>query len=143
MLCALKSAQVEFLLIGAYALGAHGISRGTNDIDIWVRPSRENSERLWRALIEFGAPLEQVTPQDFASPRYDFQIGIPPNRIDIATVISGVDFEEAWQNKIEGEVLGIKVWVIGRAELMRNKEASGRDKDVKDLNLLRRRKTLG
>lgn len=132
MLCALKNANAEFLVVGAHAVGAHGIIRGTLDFDIWVRPTPENAERVWAALLDFRAPLGDVQPADFVNPDLIFQIGVTPNRIDIVTRISGVNFDEAWESRIEADVLGIKSPVIGREHLIRNKRAVARPKDISD-----------
>lgn len=132
MLCALQSAKADFMVVGAYALGAHGIIRGTLDLDIWVRPSAENAQRVFAALADFGAPLHDVTPADFDHPGVIFQVGVKPNRIDLLTRLSGVSFDQAWENREEGEVFGVKVPVIGRQDMIVNKRASGRVKDLSD-----------
>lgn len=133
MLYALYETGAEFLVVGAYALAAHGIVRGTLDFDIWVRPTPENASRVWRALSRFGAPLHEVTQADFEKPGVVFQIGVAPNRIDMLTQVSGVAFEQAWANKIEAVVFGHSVFVIGRSDLIKNKRATGRDKDLLDV----------
>lgn len=99
MLHCLGEAGVEFVIVGAHALAAHGIARATGDIDIFVKPSAENAERVLAALTAFGAPLDShgIAPADFARPGLVYQIGLPPRRIDLLTEISGVSFDEAWQ----------------------------------------------
>lgn len=129
-------AQVEFLLVGAYALAAHGLPRATGDIDLWVRPSPENAVRVMTALRRFGAPMTQIEVSDFAKPGVVFQIGVAPQRVDILTEISAVGFEEAWASRIEVEIEGLKISVIGRDHLVRNKRAAGRPKDLVDLSWL-------
>lgn len=141
MLCELKNAGAEFLVVGAHALGAHGIIRGTLDFDIWLRPSQENAERVWQALTTFGAPLGGVEQHEFSKPGLVYQIGTAPNRIDLMNIVSGVDFEEAWQNRIEAEVFGVNVSVIGRAELLKNKRAADRPKDRQDADDLENGRT--
>lgn len=136
MLGLLKKHGVDFLLIGAHALAAHSIPRATGDIDLWVRATPDNAQRLWDALTEFGAPLAKVTANDFSQPGNGLHIGVPPFRIDILTKISGLTFDEAWPGRIEAEVLGHKIAVIGRDELIRNKRAAGRDKDLLDVKML-------
>src|SRR4051812_1317630 len=97
MLSALSAAGAEFLVVGAHALAAHGRPRATGDLDIWVRSTSENAEKVWSALARFGAPLSGLSKADLQAPDVVFQIGIEPNRIDILTSIDGVDFDGAWQ----------------------------------------------
>ena len=92
MLVALNDASVHYLVVGAYAVAAHGFPRATGDLDIWVRADPESAPKLLRALHVFGAPMHEITEADFASPSVVFQIGIPPGRIDILTVVSGLEF---------------------------------------------------
>ena len=136
MLSALSEAEVDFLVVGAYAMAAHGCPRATGDIDFWVRPTEDNASRVWNALLVFGVPTSQLTVHDFSTPDIVFQIGVAPHRIDILTSISGVDFELAWSNKMSVEIDGLTVPVIGRSELLGNKRASGRPKDLIDVDLL-------
>ena len=96
MLRALSAEGVEYLLVGAYAMAAHGVPRATGDIDIWVRPSPENANRVLRALARFGAPLSDLTATDLQRDGTVFQLGVPPRRIDLLTSIDGVTFEDAW-----------------------------------------------
>ena len=136
MLSALSEAGVEYLVVGAYAMAAHGCPRATGDIDFWVRPTSDNASRVWKALIAFGTPMSQVKVEDFATPDIVFQIGVAPHRIDILTSVSGVEFELAWTNRMSVEMDGLTVPVIGRSELLINKRASGRPKDLLDVELL-------
>lgn len=138
MLLALNDAGVEYLIVGAYALAAHGSPRATGDIDFWVRPNEENAKRVWAALLAFGAPMSQITVQDFATPDIVFQIGLPPQRIDILTSISGVDFSVAWDTKLVVTVDEVIVPVLGLNELFVNKSSTGRDKDQADLTTIRK-----
>lgn len=130
------AARVDYLLVGAYALAAHGLPRATGDIDLWVRATPENAERVMSALARFGAPLADVVAEDFASPGVVFQVGVAPRRVDILTVIDGIGFEEAWGGRSEIEIDGLRVCVIGRGHLLRNKRASGRPKDLVDARWL-------
>src|SRR2546425_775318 len=109
MLRCLQEASVEFVVVGAHALAAHGIARATGDIDIWVRPSQENAERVMRALSLFGAPMQAhgIGVADFAAPGVVYQIGLPPRRIDLLTEISGVDFDYAWSSRVDAEIAGL------------------------------------
>lgn len=129
---------VDFLVVGAYALAAHGFPRTTGDIDLFVRPTPENAARVFRALAEFGAPIAAhgVTEQDFATAGHVYQLGLPPRRIDILTSISGVTFDEASSGALEGQLGPVRVRFIGRAAMARNKHASGRPKDLVDAELL-------
>jgi len=129
-------AGVEFLVVGAYALAAHGLPRATGDIDLWVRCSPENAVRVLTALRRFGAPLEDVTEQDFTSPGTVLQIGVTPRRVDVLTTIDAVEFEEAWPARIAVEIDGLHVPVLGREHLLRNKRATGRAKDAVDASWL-------
>jgi hypothetical protein len=130
---------VEFLLVGAFAVAFHGVPRATGDMDVFVRPSPENAKRVHAALARFGAPLDSagVVPADFETPGMVYQMGLPPRRIDVLTEISGVSFDEAWDSRDLVELDGRIIAVIGREELLRNKQASGRPKDIADVSRLR------
>jgi hypothetical protein len=141
MLSALCEERAEFLLVGAYALAAHGLPRATGDMDIWIRRSEENAARVWRALQRFGAPLAGLTRDDLKTPDLVFQIGVAPRRIDILTSIDGVQFDEAWSNRDTIVVEGLTIGVIGRPHLIRNKKAVGRPQDLADVAWLERDQT--
>lgn len=136
MLSALNAAAAEYLVVGAHALAAHGVPRATGDLDIWVRATPDNARRVLEALRAFGAPLFDLSLEDLSRPETVFQIGVVPVRVDILTSISGVDFEEAWAGRMPVSVEGVAVGVIGRAELLRNKKATGRPKDLLDAETL-------
>ena len=136
MLSALSEAGAEFLVVGAHALAAYGVPRATGDIDIWVRPTPENAEKVRAALAVFGAPLFDLTLEDLSRPGTVFQIGVPPGRIDLLTSISGVTFEDAWPRRTAVRLPGVVAPVIGRADFVANKRATGRPKDLADLPLL-------
>ena len=136
MLSALSAAGADFLVVGAHALAAHGRPRATGDLDIWVRPTPPNAEKVWSALVRFGAPLGEVSPADFHTPGVVFQIGLEPNRIDILTAIDGVEFDEAWRSRVVHEIDGLPVPLLGREELIRNKRAAGRPQDLADVAAL-------
>lgn len=140
MLRALVEAGVEFLLVGAHAMAAHGVPRATVDLDIYVRASAENAPRVIAALRAFGAPLSahDVMQEDFERSGTVYQLGLPPNRIDLITRISGVEFEEAWASRIITTIGDLEIPVIGRGPLLANKRAAGRDKDLVDVRLLER-----
>lgn len=128
-------AQVEFVIVGAFALAFHGAPRASGDIDLLVRPTPANALRVYEALLRFGAPLPAhgVTADDFSRDGAVYQIGLPPRRIDVLTQISGVPFDEAWESRIDAEVDGRGIHVIGRDALIKNKLAAGRPKDVADV----------
>jgi len=136
ILSAFIAEAVEFLLVGAYALAAHGIPRSTGDIDLWVHCSSDNAGRVLSALARFGAPMAGISCQDFESPGIVFQIGVAPNRVDILTGIDGVHFEDAWSHRLEIDIEGMAVPVIGREHLIRNKRATGRPRDRVDAEAL-------
>ncbi|MHB2019438.1 MAG: hypothetical protein ACYCW6_21010 [Candidatus Xenobia bacterium] len=136
MLSALSEAGAEFLIVGAYALAAYGSPRATGDLDIWVRPTPENAQRVWLALARFGAPLNDLTVAELSAPDVVFQIGVVPCRIDILTAISGVAFDDAWPARVMATVEGRQLPFIGKSDFIRNKRATGRLKDLADAALL-------
>ena len=131
-----NAARVEFLVVGAYALAAHGLPRATGDIDLWVRPTAENAERAFRALAEFGAPLERVDINDFATPGMVMQFGVEPGRVDVITEIEAVTFDEAYAERKVVRMEHVDMPVIGREHLLRNKRAVGRPQDLADASRL-------
>jgi hypothetical protein len=133
----LNDAGAEFLVVGGYALAVHGHPRFTKDLDVWVRADAENARKVWQALAAFGAPLGNLALQDLGSPGIVFQMGLPPNRIDVLTGIDGVTFQEAWDHRIESRYGDQPVRVIGLEDLIRNKLATGRAQDALDAKTLR------
>lgn len=125
--------KVEFLVVGAYAMAFHGYVRATGDIDLWIRCSEENAQKVWRALQKFGAPLFDFTVEDLQISGMVFQIGMIPNRIDIITQIDGVVFEEAWSVHKTVEIEGLKIPVITKTHLLVNKKTTNRPKDHNDV----------
>jgi len=136
MLSAFADAEVDYLVIGAYAMAAHGHPRATGDIDLWVRSTSTNANRVLEALSAFGAPLAEVDREDLQTPDTVFQIGVSPRRIDILTTIEGVDFEEAWSERMTIEIEGLTVPIISREHLIANKRALGRQQDLADIERL-------
>jgi predicted nucleotidyltransferase len=137
LLRAFNDHGVEYLIVGGYAFGVHAEPRATKDLDIFIRSDEKNSKAVFRALAQYGAPLQDLTPSDFMDGT-TFQIGQPPARIDILQHIDGVTFAEAWRNRIEGLIDGqIQAAVISRDDLIRNKLASGREQDILDVKTLR------
>lgn len=129
--------DVEFLIVGAHALAAHGLVRATKDLDVWVKPTAENALRVLDALREFGAPLHDLTTEDLSTPGTIFQIGVAPVRIDLITDIDGVNFAEAWAGRFETTYADQPVGVLSRQHLIQNKLAVGRDQDLVDVKWLR------
>lgn len=136
ILLALSAENVEFLVVGAYALAIHGLVRATGDLDIWINPTPENAKRVWLALLRFGAPLASMQDRDFESTDIVFRMGLPPNQVDLLTSISGLTFDEAWPNRLEQTIEGTLVHVLGRADQLRNKRSTGRPKDKLDADWL-------
>lgn len=134
MLSALFDANVEFVIVGAFALAAHGNPRSTGDIYIYIRPSVENALRLMTALKAFGAPLADVREADFLDPEMVLQIGVIPRRIDLLTGLDGIaDFDEAWNTHVTAELDDMTVPILGRDALIRNKRAISRPQDLADI----------
>ncbi len=121
------------MLVGAYAVAAHGLPRATGDIDLWIKCSDDNAQRVWRALIKFGAPLSNLTKEDLTKAGTVIQLGNSPRRIDILTEITGVDFITAHADQIVVSLEGLEVPVIGRSHLIKNKRAVGRPQDQADV----------
>ena len=141
MLSCLKDAEVEFVIVGAYALAAHGFPRATGDIDIWVRNSSENAQKIMSALKKFSAPTSNISEEDFTSPDMVVQIGVEPCRIDLLTRISGVEFDAAWRNKVSITIDDLEIYVLSKADLLKNKSATGRDKDQGDIAWLEKNRS--
>lgn len=132
ILSAFSAEKVEFMVVGGYAMAFHGFVRATGDIDLWIRCSQENANRVWKALHKFGAPLFDLTIEDLKTPGMVFQIGLVPSRIDIITQIDGVDFEDAWREYKTIEIEDLKIPIIGKLQLLINKKSTGRSKDRND-----------
>ena len=141
VLAELLAARARFLVVGAHAVAVHGIPRATGDLDVWIDTGTENIPRVWTALVHFGAPMEAlgVTTSDLAKSGTIVQLGVPPRRIDIITSVTGLGFEDAWVRRVTHRVNDLHVPFIGRAELLRNKRATGRPKDLADIDALERR----
>ena len=136
MLSGLSEAGVDFLIVGAHALAAHGVPRATGDLDIWIRPTPDNAARALRALVAFGAPLAGLTVDDLTRPDTVFQIGLPPARIDILSGITGVSFADAWDRRVAVRLTAGEVAVLSKQDFIANKTAVGRPKDLADMALL-------
>ena len=127
---------VEFVVIGAYALAFHGAPRFTGDLDILVRPAPDNASRLLAALEAFGFPVAELSLDAIADRRRMLQMGIPPVQIHVMSAISGVEWDEAWSDRVEGSLGSHRVHFLGRETFLRNKRAAGRPKDLADIDAL-------
>lgn len=137
LLSAFNKHGVKYLVVGGYAFGVHAEPRATKNLDLFIRSDELNGAAVYRALTQYGAPLDGLSPRDFIDGS-TFQIGQPPARVDILQSIDGLTFDEAWQNRIEGLIdEEVNVNVISRNDLIRNKLASGREQDLLDAKKLR------
>lgn len=134
----LNAAEVRYLVVGAYAVTYHARPRFTKDLDVWIDPEPANARRVWEALARFGAPMQEVTPEDLTRPETVLQIGVAPNRIDILTQIEAVDFSRAWTRRVKGGYGGCPIAVLSREDLIANKRAVGRPQDLIDVEELER-----
>ena len=143
LLSAFNAHGVEYIIVGAHALAAHGHVRATKDLDVWVRPSLENATRVLEALKAFGAPLHDLAVADLSRPGLIFQIGAPPVRIDVITSIDGVDFGAAWRDRLRTQFAGVEAAVLSVDCLIAYKRAAGRLQDLADVERLERRRRGG
>ncbi len=137
----LNSNEVEYLVVGAFAVGFHGYPRYTGDLDILIRPTPENADKVIRVLSRLGFGNMGISSTDLQKPDHVIQLGINPNRIDILTTISGVTFESGWASRCDADLDGVPVHFIGKEELILNKESTGRARDLGDAEELRKRKS--
>ncbi|HWN98981.1 MAG TPA: hypothetical protein VNS63_06875 [Blastocatellia bacterium] len=135
LLAEFNAQGVEYLVVGAHALAAHGHVRATRDLDLWVRPDVGNAKRVLTALKAFGTPLQDLTEADLSRQGTVFQIGVPPLRIDVITAI-GVTFDDAWSARFPAKFAGEPAAVLSREHLIQNKRASGGAQDLADLEWL-------
>ena len=137
LLSAFNAHRVRYLIVGGYAVSFHAQPRATKDIDILIDPAERNSEAVYAALIEFGAPLQGLSAKDFREPGSFFRMGTPPKMVDILPKISGVDFEAAWSRRVPSEIeAGLTVPFISREDLLKAKLAAGRPEDLADVAAL-------
>lgn len=132
------AADVRCLVVGAHAVIHYSVPRYTKDIDLWIEPTVENAERVYRALARFGAPLIGVTVSDLATPGIVVQIGVEPNRIDLLTAVEGLEFAAAWERRASSTYGGTPIWLLGLSDLIASKRAAGRAQDALDLEWLER-----
>jgi len=128
--------KVEYLVAGAHAVIYFSEPRYTKDLDIWVNPTAENAGRVHTALARFGAPLQGISVDDFRDKEMIYQVGIEPNRIDILMGIAGVEFCQAWAERVESTYDGVPINIMGKENLRKAKKASGRPQDLLDLEKL-------
>lgn len=136
LLAALNAEDSKYLIVGAYAFALHGRPRATKDVDLFVGTDPKNSQSVWRALVAFGAPLNELLPEDLSTPGTFFIMGRASNQIDIITSIDGVTFDEAWARRVESSYGGVRAFYIGREELIANKKAAARPQDLADVAYL-------
>ena len=134
----LNARSVDYLVVGGYAVGFHGYVRATGDLDVFVRLSAQNAENLILAFKDFGFDLPELTAAVFMEPGKIVRIGVPPLRLEVMNEISGVKFEECFGQRIEEMINGIRVCFIDRENLLLNKRAAGRPKDLADIDALTR-----
>lgn len=132
----LNSHQVEYLLVGGYAVGYHGYPRATGDMDLWVAVHQHNAEQLVAVLRKFGFNTPQLSADLFLTEHQIVRIGVPPIRIEMLTTISGVSFDHCYSERIIDVIDDVEVHIISREHLKQNKQASGRHKDLDDLQHL-------
>ena len=142
LISAFNAAEVQYLVVGAYAVGVHGHPRATKDLDIWIEASPENAGRVMNALGTFGAPLGELEARDFETAGTGFMMGNPPRRIDVLTQIDGVRFDDVAARAIEASFDGVPTRVIGLEDLLVNKRAAGRLQDLADVRALERLRRL-
>ncbi len=140
----LNEFEVQYLIVGGYAMMKYTEPRYTKDLDVWVDNSAENSRRVFHALKEFGAPLEsdEITPETFTRGELTYQIGIAPIRVDILTQITGVEFPVAWKDRVAGTFFAVPVHVISLDHLIANKQATGRSTDLEQLKNIPKTRSL-
>jgi hypothetical protein len=136
LLSTFNAEGVKYLVVGAFALAHYGRPRYTKDLDVWIDPEPSNASRVYRALAIFGAPMDDLRPEDFSDEDLVFQIGVEPIRVDVLTAISGVAFQEAWARRESALYADIPVQLISRDDYIINKRASGRPSDLRDLEAL-------
>jgi hypothetical protein len=128
--------EVRYLIVGGYAVAAHGLPRYTGDLDAWIWVSSDNALRVLRSLEDLGFSNLGLSDEDFNQPDRVVQLGYPPYRIDILTSIEGVEFDDAWGRRVVLEIDGIAVPFIGREDLIENKRVAGRPQDIADVKRL-------
>jgi predicted nucleotidyltransferase len=141
LLSVFNAHRVKYLVVGGYAVSFHAQPRATKDIDLFIKPDTANAKSVFTALAEFGAPMEGLTTEDFSQRGKFFRMGREPVAVDILTEIDGIDFDAAWENRVEGVIdtpSGLKAYFISGADLIAAKIAAGRPQDIADAEALRK-----
>jgi hypothetical protein len=128
--------EARYLVVGGYAVSFHARPRYTKDIDLWVEASPANASKIFAALAAFGAPMRELTAEDLSTPGIFLQLGVAPNRIDVLTELEGVQFEEAWRDRVQSSYDDVPIQFVSRKHLIRNKRAVGRPQDLLDAAIL-------
>ena len=136
----LNENEVEYLIVGAFAMAFHGYPRYTGDIDFWVNNSEQNAAKVFKVIKAFGFPVDKLSEKDFTSTDIIFQMGFPPVRIDVITSVEALDFKNSFPKRMEKIIDCLKVNYISKQDLMKNKKAVGRKKDLADYETLRKSK---
>ena len=136
----LNDKEVKYMVVGAHALSLHGRPRYTGDLDIWIKPDKNNAKKMVMVIKEFGFETLGLSEDDFLRKNYVTQLGYPPLRIDILNSISGVDFDEAYHSKVETMINYLKVSFISENDFIKNKQTLGRAKDLGDIEALKKGK---
>jgi hypothetical protein len=137
-----KNYNIRYLIVGGYAVMKYSEPRFTKDLDVFIATDQNNATGVYKALKEFGAPLENLTSKDFSQKGYVYQMGRPPLRVDIMMSIPGIEFDQAWENREFVELDDLTVYFISRSDLIRSKEASGRPQDKMDVDKLKEAERL-
>jgi hypothetical protein len=140
LLSAFNAHSVKYLVVGGYAVSYHAQPRATKDLDLFIKADPANADAAYAALADFGAPLAEIDKSDLADPRKFIRFGQPPIAIDILSGIDGVDFDQAWERRVEGVIdpkSGLTVFIISRADLIASKLAAGRIRDLADVEEIR------
>jgi hypothetical protein len=137
-----KNYNIRYLIVGGYAVMKYSEPRFTKDLDVFIATDQNNATGVYKALKEFGAPLENLTSKDFSQKGYFYQMGRPPLRVDIMMSIPGIEFDQAWENREFVELDDLTVYFISRSDLIRSKEASGRPQDKMDVDKLKEAERL-
>jgi len=132
----LNDNKVRYLVIGGYAFIQYAEPRLTKDLDLWISTDNKNAAAIFKSLKEFGAPLEDLTELDFSQEGYFYQMGVPPVRVDILMGIPGINFEDAWDRRIEVDFVDLSVFFISKEDLIAAKRVSGRPQDIIDADML-------
>ena len=139
----LNEGKIRYLIIGGYAVGKHAEPRYTKDLDIWISNSRENAERVYKALAKFGSPLTGITVEDFTDPTLIFQIGMEPSRIDVLMGLKDLSFDDCWKRRVTAFFVDTEAHFISIDDLIKNKRLTGRPQDLLDAESLELKKEQG